>query len=234
MDRNIENYEQVNALTNKQSSRSHNLSDISINEKNYIQAKEYYETSVNPSEFRSQGLDGIEINEDKYILEKDYYETNTNKGRNINTKTLDELHSNNKTGVKDVYQYELESGVNTGYTLLTEIPDFQLQHHMPKYTTTAVLNDPTVYKRVEHKNSIELRHNLPQTNSLRNVTKIEDMDNFNYASSRDYKLPELTKKGEFTNSGIIPKIDRSEIPVRIDSHKEKIRKYMNDTQFSRF
>ena len=32
-----ENYEQVNALTNKQSSRSHNLSDISINEKNYIQ-----------------------------------------------------------------------------------------------------------------------------------------------------------------------------------------------------
>ena len=229
-----ENYEQVNALTNKQSSRSHNLSDISINEKNYIQEKDYYEASVNPSEFRSQGLDGIEINEDKYILEKDYYETNTNKGRNINTKTLDELQSNNKTSVKDVYQYELESGVNTGYTLLTEIPEFQLQHHMPKYTTTAVLNDPTVYKRVEHTNLIELRNNLPQINSLRGITKIEEMDNFNYASSRDYKLPEVTKKGEFINSGIIPKIDRSEIPVRVDSHKEKIRKYMNDTQFSRF
>jgi len=229
-----ENYEQVNALTNKQSSRSHNLTDMSINEKNYILAKEYYEASVNPSEFRNQGLEGLEINEDKYIIEKEYYETKTNKGQNINTKTLDELQSNNKTSVKDVSQYELESGVNTGYTLLTEIPDFQLEHHMPRYTTTAVLNDPTIYKRVEHQNTIELRNNLPQINSLRSVTKIEDMDNFNYSSSREYKLPEVTKKGEFVNAGIIPKIDRSEIPVRVDSHKEKIRKYMNDTQFSRF
>ena len=260
-----ENYEEVNAITNKNSHRSHNLSGIEIDEDQYIAHKDYYESTTNPSLPKSHNLSDLEIDQDQYISHKDYYESTTNpslpkshnlsdleidqdqyiahkdyyqfdvnKGYDINTKTIDELNSNNKTMVKDILQYNKDSGVYTGYTLLTENPDIELEENLHAYDVNSSVNDPTVYKRVEHQNSIHLYDNLPKTNSLRNVTKIEEMDNFSYGSSREYKLPEKIVKGEFENRGNIPTTDRSVIQFRMDSNKEKIRNYMNDTQFSRF
>ena len=170
----------------------------------------------------------------KGIQEKQYYNFEVNKGRDINIKTLDELNSNNKTSVKDVLQYELESGKQSGYTVLTEIPDMELERHMPSYSANSSMNDPTVYKRVEHQNKIELQHNLPQTNTLRDTTRIEDMDNYGFDRTREYKLPPSLNKGQFMNDGVRPTQDRAEIQFRVDPHKERIRKYMNETQFSRF
>ena len=60
------------------------------------------------------------------------------------------------------------------------------------------------------------------------------MNNFEYASSRDYKLPETLQKGSFSNAGAAPTLDRSEIQFRQDPNKERIKKYLNDTQFDRF
>ena len=260
-----ENYEQVNATTNKRSNRSHNLSNmkidegqyiqdrtyyesnanpsqnrsqglqgLAIDEDSYIQARTYYESTVNPSQHRSQGVDGLAIDEGQYINDKEYYDFVVNKGRDINTKTLDELNGNTRTSVKDVMQYEMESGKNTGYTLLTEMPDMELEHHMPRYNMTSAVNDPTIYKRVDHQNTIQLHENIPRVSTVRNVAKIEDMNNFDYASSREYKLPETLQKGSFSNAGAAPTLDRSEIQFRQDPNKERIKKYLNDTQFDRF
>ena len=144
------------------------------------------------------------------------------------------MYSNNRTSTKDVSQYSLDAGKQTGYTVMTEIPDIELERHMPAYSTATAKNDPTMYKRVQHQNTIDLKNNLPTVNTVRNITRLEDTNTFDYASSRQVKLPETLRKGEFNNAGIQPTLDRSEIPVRVDSHKETIRKYMNDSQFSRF
>jgi len=261
-----ENYEQVNATTNKQQNISQNLSNLRINESNYIGDKKYFESLTNPSSSRTQnlkdieinkdnyiankeyfesstnrslqtthGLEGFTIDEDQYINEKEYYDFTANKGRDINVKSLNELQSNNKTSVKDILQYDLESGKKTGYTLLTSVPNIDLESHHLAHDVKASLNDPTVYKNVQHKNTIQLNDNLPRVNTAnRNVTRIEDMDNFGYSSSRDYKLPETIRKGEFLNNGVKPTIDRSDIQFRSDPHKETIRKYVNNAQFSRF
>ena len=214
--------------------RSHGVDGISIDKDAYIQDRTYYESTVNPSLHRSQGLDGLSIDEGQYINDKDYYDFVVNKGRDINVKNLDELNGNTRTSVKDVMQYETESGKNTGYTLLTEMPDMELEHHMPRYTMASAVNDPTVYRRVEHQNIIQLQENIPRISTVRNVAKIEDMNNFDYASSREYKLPQTLQKGSFSNSGATPTLDRSEIQFRRDPNKEKIKKYLNEAQFDRF
>jgi len=259
-----ENYEQVNATTNKQDKRSHNLSDMSITKENYIQnrtyydaatnpslqkshgldgleidrdnyigAKEYYDASTNPSLQKSQGLDGLDIDRENYIGAKEYYDAYTNRGEDINTKSLEELYSNNKLSVKDTIQFNTDSGKNTGYTLLTDIPDMELEHHMPRYNMTASMNDPTVHKYVRHENELQMRESQ-KINTVRNVTRVEDLNNFEYPTSREYKLPETLQKGQFLNEGAKPTLDRSEIQFRQDPNKDKIRKYINDTQFSRF
>lgn len=228
-----ENYEQVDAITNKNSQVSHNLSNLSINEKHYVNDKDYYESNTNLSRSINQVLDG-KMNTEQYVHDHTYYDVTANKGENIQTKTIDELYSNNRTSTKDVSQYSLDAGKQTGYTVMTEIPDIELERHMPAYSTATAKNDPTMYKRVQHQNTIDLKNNLPTVNTLRNITRLEDTNTFDYASSRQVKLPETLRKGEFNNAGIQPTLDRSEIPVRVDSHKETIRKYMNDSQFSRF
>jgi hypothetical protein len=228
-----ENYEQVNASTNKQQHRSHNLENIEINKGQYTKDKNYYETLSNPSLGINQGLEGLSIDKEQYIQDKNYYDFVVNKGRDINVKTLDQLIGNNKENVKDILQYEQDSGKQTGYTLLTDIPEMNLQYHMPQFNVDSSLNDPTVYKRVEHQNEIKLYDNLPKVTTVRNVTKIEDMNNFEYGSSRQFNLPETIKKGEFLNSSSKPTLDRFEIQFRTDPNKEKIRKYLNDTIYSR-
>ena len=260
-----ENYESVDAQTNRTSRLSHTLENLSINEKNYIQNRDYYETNANPSIHTNQGLDNLSIDEQNYIGEKDYYETHANpsvytnqgldnlsideqnyigekeyyyfdvnKGRDINVKSIDELNSNNKTSVKHLMQYDTTSGKNTGYTLLTNVPELQLENNMPLLNVDASKNDPTVFRRVSHQNKIELMDNLPKVNGIRNITRIEDMDNFGYASSREYKLDEMLKKGQFLNEGVVPTFDRAVVNVRTDSHKDQIRKFVNQTQFNRF
>jgi len=259
-----ENYEQVNASTNKQQHRSQNLENIEINKGQYTKDKNYYETLSNPSLEINQGLEGLSIDKGQYIQDKNYYETLSkpslhinqgleglsidkeqyiqdknyydfvvNKGRDINIKTLDQLIGNNKENVKDILQYEKDSGKQTGYTLLTDIPEMNLQYHMPQFNVDSSLNDPTVYKRVEHQNEIKLYDNLPKVTTVRNVTKIEDMNNFEYGSSRQFNLPETMKKGEFLNSSSKPTLDRFEIQFRTDPNKEKIKKYLNENQFTR-
>jgi len=259
-----ENYEQVNASTNKQQHRSQNLENIeidkgqytkdknyyetlskpslqtnqgveglSIDKGQYIQDKNYYETLSKPSLHINQGLEGLSIDKEQYIQDKNYYDFVVNKGRDINVKTLDQLIGNNKENVKDILQYEKDSGKQTGYTLLTDIPEMNLEYHMPQFRVDSSLNDPTVYKRVEHQNEIKLYDNLPKVTTVRNVTKIEDMNNFEYGSSRQFNLPETMKKGEFLNSSSKPTLDRFEIQFRTDPNKEKIKKYLNENQFTR-
>jgi len=225
---------QYETMANPSLSTNQGIDGLSIHESNYIGEKEYYESSTNPSRQRSQGLDGLRIDEEQYINEKEYYDIELNKSRDINVKTIDQLQTNNRTSVKDIFQYELDAGKNTGYTHLTSIPDMELEHHMPRYETYTALNDPTVYKRVEHQNQITLSHNMPQINTVRNVTKIEELPTFEYGSSRDFKLPETLKKGQFLNEGANPTLDRSEIQFRQDPNKQQIRKYVNDSQFNRF
>ena len=228
-----ENYEQVNASTNKQQHRSQNLENIEINKGQYTKDKNYYETLSNPSLEINQGLEGLSIDKEQYIQDKNYYDFVVNKGRDINVKTLDQLIGNNKENVKDILQYEKDSGKQTGYTLLTDIPEMNLEYHMPQFRVDSSLNDPTVYKRVEHQNEIKLYDNLPKVTTVRNVTKIEDMNNFEYGSSRQFNLPETMKKGEFLNSSSKPTLDRFEIQFRTDPNKEKIKKYLNENQFTR-
>jgi len=228
-----ENYEQVNASTNKQQHRSQNLENIEIDKGQYTKDKNYYETLSKPSLQTNQGVEGLSIDKGQYIQDKNYYDFVVNKGRDINVKTLDQLIGNNKENVKDILQYEKDSGKQTGYTLLTDIPEMNLEYHMPQFRVDSSLNDPTVYKRVEHQNEIKLYDNLPKVTTVRNVTKIEDMNNFEYGSSRQFNLPETMKKGEFLNSSSKPTLDRFEIQFRTDPNKEKIKKYLNENQFTR-
>ena len=226
--------EYYESSTNPSRQRSQGLDGLRIDEDRYIGSTNQYETSANPSLYTNQGIDGLSIHEANYIGEKEYYDIELNKSRDITVKTIDQLQTNNRTSVKDIFQYELDAGKNTGYTHLTSIPDMELEHHMPRYETYTALNDPTVYKRVEHQNQITLSHNMPQINTVRNVTKIEELPTFEYGSSRDFKLPETLKKGQFLNEGANPTLDRSEIQFRQDPNKQQIRKYVNDSQFNRF
>ena len=226
--------EYYESSTNPSRQRSQGLDGLRIDEDRYIGSTNQYETSANPSLYTNQGIDGLSIHEANYIGEKEYYDIELNKSRDITVKTIDQLQTNNRTSVKDIFQYELDAGKNTGYTHLTSIPDMELEHHMPRYETYTALNDPTVYKRVEHQNQITLSHNMPQINTVRNVTKIEELPTFEYGSSRNFKLPETLKKGQFLNEGANPTLDRSEIQLRQDPNKQQIRKYVNDSQFNRF
>ena len=226
--------EYYESSTNPSRQRSQGLDGLRIDEDRYIGSTNQYETSANPSLYTNQGIDGLSIHEANYIGEKEYYDIELNKSRDITVKTIDQLQTNNRTSVKDIFQYELDAGKNTGYTHLTSIPDMELEHHMPRYETYTALNDPTVYKRVEHQNQITLSHNMPQINTVRNVTKIEELPTFEYGSSRNFKLPETLKKGQFLNEGANPTLDRSEIQFRQDPNKQQIRKYVNDSQFNRF
>jgi hypothetical protein len=226
--------EYYESSTNPSRQRSQGLDGLRIDKDSYIGNVNQYEKSANPSLYTNQGIDGLSIHEANYIGEKEYYDIELNKSRDITVKTIDQLQTNNRTSVKDIFQYELDAGKNTGYTHLTSIPDMELEHHMPRYETYTALNDPTVYKRVEHQNQITLSHNMPQINTVRNVTKIEELPTFEYGSSRDFKLPETLKKGQFLNEGANPTLDRSEIQFRQDPNKQQIRKYVNDSQFNRF
>jgi hypothetical protein len=226
--------EYYESSTNPSRQRSQGLNGLRIDKDSYIGNINQYEKSANPSLYTNQGIDGLSIHEANYIGEKEYYDIELNKSRDITVKTIDQLQTNNRTSVKDIFQYELDAGKNTGYTHLTSIPDMELEHHMPRYETYTALNDPTVYKRVEHQNQITLSHNMPQINTVRNVTKIEELPTFEYGSSRDFKLPETLKKGQFLNEGANPTLDRSEIQFRQDPNKQQIRKYVNDSQFNRF
>jgi hypothetical protein len=226
--------EYYESSTNPSRHRSQGVDGLSIDKDSYIGNVTQYEKSANPSLYTNQGIDGLSIHEANYIGEKEYYDIELNKTRDITVKTIDQLQTNNRTSVKDIFQYELDAGKNTGYTHLTSIPDMELEHHMPRYETYTALNDPTVYKRVEHQNQITLSHNMPQINTVRNVTKIEELPTFEYGSSRDFKLPETLKKGQFLNEGANPTLDRSEIQFRQDPNKQQIRKYVNDSQFNRF
>ena len=259
-----ENYQQVHAITNKRENRSHNLKDMNITKEKYVHdrtyydassnpsmnlnqgmegleidrgkyigAKDYYDASSNPSMHTNQGIDGFDIDRGKYIGSKDYYDVTANKGENIHTTSLEEMNSNNKITIKGLLQFQTKSGKNTGYTLLTDIPEMELEHHMPRYNVTASMNDPTVHKYVRHENELQMSENLPKVNTVRNVTRLEDLDTFEYAT-REYKLPPMLQKGQFLNEGVNPTLDRSEIQFRSDPNKERIRKYMNDNQFSRF
>ena len=230
----IGNKDYYDASSNPSLQTNQGLDGLYIDEDKYIYDHAYYDASSNRSMQTNQGVGGMDIDREQYIGNKDYYDVTASKRENIQVTSLDEMYSNNKTSVKDVTQYNTNAGKKTGYTLLTEIPNMELEHHMPRYNMTASLNDPTFYKHVMHENEINLHQNLPSVNTVRNVTRVEELNNFDYGSSRDYKLPPTLQKGQFLNAGVQPTLDRSEIQFRQDPNKEKIRKYLNDAQFSRF
>ena len=230
-----ENYEEINAITNKVQYRAQNLSNIGIDDKKYIQNLLQHQSTTNFSSRQTQGLNNIGFDHNKYINNKEYTDAFTNKNLDINVKTIDELQTNNRTNIKDILQYGSESGQNTGYTLPVINPDIETERNMPYYDMQTALSDPTVYKRVEHENEIKLNRVMPEQSARTIVARIEDLENYEYASSRDFKLLPKITKGEFLNEGIKPTIQRNtDKQLRVDSNKDNIRKYMNENQFGRY
>jgi len=219
--------------TNLSKSMTQGLSDLQIDNSHYIQETLQGESNTNPSLKSAQGLSNLSIDQHNYTHDKVYADAITNKSRDINAKTIDQLQSNNKTSIKDIEQFTTTSGKKTGYTLQTVIPDMDMARHTPYHTAQSAKNDPRVFKRIEHENELVLERTLPQRSAKTMITKLESLDNFSYGSSRDVKLPDTLQKGQFLNAGTKPTMERSVQPVRMDTQKEQIRKYLNETQFSR-
>ena len=219
--------------TNQSRSMTQGLTGLEIDNDHYTHDTLHGESNTNPSIASNQGLSNLSIDQHNYTHDKVYADAITNKSRDINSKTLDQLYSNNKTSIKDLEQFSLTSGKKTGYTLQTVIPEMEMERHTPYHTAQSAKNDARVFKRIDHENKIVLERNLPQRSATTTITKLEQLDNFSYGSSRDVKLRDTLQKGEFLNAGAKPTMERHVQPVRMDTQKEQIRKYLNSTQFSR-
>ena len=97
------------AQSNKVQERSQNLSDLSIDEKRYIQNHLAHEERTNPNMMKAQGLDQLSIDERRYIQNVLQAPSNTNRSANINAKTIDQLNdANRRMTVKDnMIQYNI-------------------------------------------------------------------------------------------------------------------------------
>jgi len=226
----------VFAQSQKTQDRSHDLSNLSIDEKRYIQNVLATEGHTNPSMRTAQGLENLSIDEKRYIQNVLQAQTFANRSADINAKRLDEINdSGRRMTVKDnMIQYNTDAGINPGYTFLGEMAQPVLEDlNLPQHSRTTQISDSRVHHRVGHEKDLELERNVPMTHVTANVSKIEDLNSMTL-SSRDARLDPLLKKGGFQNVGYKPTIDRADLVAQHkESDKDRIRQSVNQ-QFTRF
>lgn len=223
------------AQSNKVQERSQNLSDLSINEKRYIQNHLSHQEYTNPNRMTAQGLDQLSIDEKRYIQNVLQAPSTTNKTSNINAKTIDQLNdANRRMTVKDnMIQYNKDSGIRT-YTRDGDVARPVLDElNVPQHSKTTQISDSRVYHRVAHDKDLEFERNRPMTSATANITKLEDLNSMNL-SSREARLEPTLKKGGFHNVGYKPTNDRADlIAHRKETDKDRLRQSVNQ-QFTRF
>jgi len=226
----------VFAQSQKTQDRSHDLSNLSIDEKRYIQNVLTTQGHTNPSMRTAQGLENMSIDEKQYIQEVLQAQAFANRSADINAKRLDEINdSGRRITVKDnMIQYNTDAGVNPGYTFLGEMAQPMLEDlNLPQHSRTTQISDSRIYHRVGHEKDLELERNVPMTHMTANISKIEDLNSMTL-SSRDARLDPSLKKGGFQNVGYKPTIDRADlIAQHKESDKDRIRQSVNQ-QFTRF
>jgi len=101
------------AQSNKTMELSHNLENLSINEKKYIQEYLAHEGRTNPSKGVAQGLDNLSINEKKYIQAYLAHEGRTNPSKGV-AQGLDNLSIDEKKYIQNHLNHEGNTNLSKG------------------------------------------------------------------------------------------------------------------------
>jgi hypothetical protein len=96
------------AQSNKTMELSHNLDNLSINEKKYIQEYLAHEGRTNPSQGVAQGLDNLSIDEKRYIQNHLSHQGHTNLSKGV-MQNLDNLSIDQKRYIQDVLKTQMFS-----------------------------------------------------------------------------------------------------------------------------
>jgi hypothetical protein len=94
------------AQSNKTMELSHNLDNLSINEKKYIQEYLAHEGRTNPSQGVAQGLDNLSIDEKRYIQNHLSHQGLTNLSKGV-MQNLDNLSIDQKRYIQDVLKTQM-------------------------------------------------------------------------------------------------------------------------------
>ena len=231
----IQNHLNHQAFSNVSRNNVQTLNEIlSIDQNKYIQNHLNHQAFSNISQNNAQTLSNINMDTSKYLQDVNSIQADSNLSSDISTKTLEELYDNGRIYVKDnIIQYQKDSGVNPGYTFLNDIAQPILEMRNPQFEVNSQISDSRTYKRIDHENELEFERNTPLTNYKTNITKLEDFNSINL-SSRDYRLDPLLKKGNFSNIGVKPRLEREDLTNAMETDKDKLRKRINDNQFNRY
>lgn len=231
----LENALKAFAHSNKTIEISHNLENLSINEKKYIQEYLSHEGNTNLSKGIMQGLDNLSIDKKRYIQDVLKAQMFANRSSDINSKGLDELNDKGRRiTVKDnIIQFNTESGINPGYTYLGEMATPELEGlNLPQHSKTTQISDSRIHHRVAHEKDLSLDRTMPLANATSNISKIGDLNSMNL-SSRDARLQPTLQKGGFQNVGNMPSSTRADLISLKESDKDRLRQSVNQ-QFNRF
>lgn len=232
----IQNVLHTAAHTNPSQQVAQGLSNLSIDEKRYIQDVLHTSGHTNLSQQVAQGLDNLSIDEKRYIQDILHTQAFANRSANINAKQLHEMDdTKGRISVKDdMIQYNVEAGLNPGYTFLGEMATPVLDGlNLPQHSKTTQLSDSRVYHHIPHQNKIDLERPMPVISATAAVTKIEDLNSLNL-SSREARLAPTLHIGGFGNVGNKPSMDRANLISIKESEKDRLRYAVNNQQFNRF
>lgn len=222
--------------TNPSKQVAQGLDNLSIDEKRYIQDVLHTSGHTNLSKQVAQGLDNLSIDEKRYIQEVLHAHAFANRSANINAKQLHELDdTKGRISVKDdMLQYNLEAGMNPGYTFLGEMATPVLDGlNLPQHSKYTQLSDSRVHRNIQHENTLQLERTMPVTSATAAITKIEDLNSLNL-SSREARLAPTLNVGGFGNVGHKPSMDRANLISVKESEKDRLRQAVNQQQFNRF
>ena len=231
----LENALKAFAISNKTMDLAHNLENLSIDQKRYIQDHLSHEGHTNLSKGVLQGLDNLSIDQKRYIQEVLKTQMFANRSSDINSKGLDELNDNGRrVTVKDqMIQFNTESGMNPGYTFVGEMATPELEGlNLPQHSRTTQISDSRIHHRVGHEMDPELNRSIPLVNATSNISKMEDLNSMTL-SSRNARLQPILQKGGFQNVGNVPSMSRADLISIKESDKDRLRQSVNQ-QFNRF
>jgi hypothetical protein len=109
----LEHSLKVFAQSNKTMELSHNLENLSINEKKYIQEYLAHEGRTNPSQGVAQGLDNLSIDEKRYIQNHLNHEGRTNPSQGV-AQGLDNLSIDEKRYIQNHLNHEGHTNLSKG------------------------------------------------------------------------------------------------------------------------
>jgi hypothetical protein len=162
-------------------------------------------------------VNNSKLETDRYTQDINTSEVVSNPASNINVTPIENL-GNNKITTKNThhtnYQVPKSIGEKTNYIH----QKIGLTRKLPEHQAVTNISDPTIYRRNQHNNSLELKRNTPLTTFTSNITAKGD----ELKSSRQYNLAPKIQPGGYEGRASVPMKNRMRNVVSVDSDKARM------------